>query len=273
MDIYMGDIELRVTGTSWPSGGKRRQARHITSKHHSTFEDLLDTLWLHQNQSLHSHLTILYHTQNCALVCRLVRITERSGLSAGDEHTLEGTEVRIAIMASASCNGSRSQIVYSPLNTRLLVQERNHGVHELDLLLGRARARKLRHPHRLAILLRHLRDVRLEVRHVRRTVVHVHRDRVDRAARARGQEAVHPARAHRGWGAVRDRGRDELDPAGEGLDEVLPGTGGGLGGQVGLGGEVGLVEAEDVGCAGGDGSLGVLLPASGVVGISALYKI
>lgn len=91
---------------------------------------------------------------------------------------------------------------------------------------------------------------------------------VDRAAGARGHEALQPGQSH-GRASVRDGGRDELGFPGKGLHVREPSGGGSGGAEVGLAGVVGLVEAEEGGGAGGDGFGGDGGPGADVVGLEA----
>lgn len=106
---------------------------------------------------------------------------------------------------------------------------------------GESTAAHLGDPHGLVVLGDDAGDVALVVGDVRRRVVDVDRDGINRAAGARGEERVEPRGAHRGP-AVRDGGRHELGTARERLDVRLPRLRGRLRAQVGLRAEVGLVE-------------------------------
>ena len=92
-------------------------------------------------------------------------------------------------------------------------------------------------------------------------------DEIDLAARARGQEFREPVEARGAAAVAHGRGAD-LDLVAEFL-HVVPRGRGFFRAHVGLGAEVGLVEAEDVGCAVGDGRVDVRLPVRQVVGIGA----
>lgn len=100
-----------------------------------------------------------------------------------------------------------------------------------------------------------------------RIAVPVDGDEIDLAARAGGEEFREPVEA-RGAAAVADGRGADFDFVAEFL-QVVPRAGGFFGAHVGLGAEVGLVEAEDVGCAVGDGAVDVGFPVGQVVGVGA----
>ena len=153
-------------------------------------------------------------------------------------------------------------VIRIPLHAiALIVQIRQHLIHEIGLLLHAATGLELSQPdgaparHGLRFL-----DVVLERLDavIVRVAVPMDGDKVDLAARARGHEFLQPGQSDLA-AAVAHRGAADLDRVAEFL-HVVPRVGGLLGRHVRLGGEVGLVEAEDVGCAVGDGGLDVGFP-------------
>ena len=182
-----------------------------------------------------------------ACLSDVFRAQLRQGVTAG-QHPVD-LEIRIALDAIA-----------------LVVEIRQHGVHEVSLLLDATGGLELGQPDRtstghglgiLDMLLEGVDTVLIGI------AVPVDGDEIDLAARARGHEFRQPVET-RCAAAVAHGRRADLDLVAEFL-HVVPGGGGFFGGHVGLGAEVGLVETEDVGRAVGDGLLDVGLPVREVV--------
>lgn len=151
------------------------------------------------------------------------------------------------------------------LDVVLGVEPGDHLLEEGLLLGGRARGGELGDPDgSVAASCVGVGDVALEVRGLAGSGVPVDGDEVDGAGGAGAEEALEPAEAHARVGAaVGHRRRAELGLPGILLHVGLVPRGGGLVAQVRLRGKVGLVEAEEVGGAGGDGAAGCGVPARG----------